>query len=148
MQINIIQDYSETITADLLFTKIAKRSEELLNLPSNYVMSVIFCDKQAIHEVNKQYRKIDRPTDVISFAFNDNDDFGIVEDEIELGDIFINIDACKEQALEYGHRFERELGFLFTHGLLHLLGYDHMNPEDEKIMIAKQQEILDEIIPR
>lgn len=108
----------------------------------NANFNVIFVDNDYIHKLNKQYRNVDRPTDVISFALEDNK-----EEEISnirmLGDIYISIDKAKEQALEYGHSLKRELSFLSVHGILHLLGYDHMKEEDEKIMFAKQEEILD-----
>ena len=91
---------------------------------------------------------IDRPTDVISFAIRDGLEDFIPDEEKDLGDLFINIDYARKQAREYGHSEKRELGFLFTHGLLHCLGYDHMNPEDEKKMFALQDRILDPIISR
>ena len=97
--------------------------------------SVIIVDNKRIHEINKEYRGIDRPTDVISFALEDNH-YRV------LGDIYISIDKVREQAREYGHSEKRELAFLTVHGFLHLLGYDHMKPEDEKVMFARQEEIL------
>ena len=92
---------------------------------------------------------MDRPTDVISFALQDDlDDAFVEEDLYELGDIFINVDAIRQQAKEYGHSIRREACFLFCHGLLHLMGYDHMNAEDEKEMFALQDVILDEMVSR
>ena len=103
--------------------------------------SVIIVDNERIHEINREYRKIDRPTDVISFALEDSE--GIEPENYRiLGDIYISIDKVKEQAKEYGHSEKRELAFLTVHGFLHLLGYDHMEKEEEKIMFAKQEEIL------
>ena len=93
------------------------------------------------------YRGIDRPTDVITFAAMEGEVFGM-EEEIELGDIFINVDAVVDQAKEYGHSQRREIGFLFVHGLLHCFGYDHMTEEDEKEMTALQKQILDPIVSR
>lgn len=104
--------------------------------------SVIIVDNKRIHEINKEYRGIDRPTDVISFALEDNEEIEFDHYRI-LGDIYISIDKVREQAKEYGHSEKRELAFLTVHGFLHLLGYDHMKPEDEKVMFAKQEEILD-----
>lgn len=106
-----------------------------------------FVTNEAIHEINRQYRQKDAPTDVISFALEEMGE-GEVEIIAEgmpriLGDIIISIDRTKEQADEYGHSFERELGFLAVHGFLHLLGYDHIVPEDEKVMFGKQDEILE-----
>ena len=92
--------------------------------------------------MNKEYRGVDRVTDVISFAFEDNENF-VYNDIRMLGDIFICIPVMKRQAYEYGHSEKRELSFLVVHGLLHLLGYDHMTEEDEKKMFALQELILD-----
>lgn len=128
---------------------IAQRAQEVLKLEDEYSMSVIFVDPEEIHEINKTYRNIDRPTDVISFALRDEaDDYEMMEEDNELGDIFINIQAIVDQASEYGHSMRREVCFLFTHGLLHLLGYDHMCEEDEKQMFALQDVILDDIVPK
>ncbi|MCF0114831.1 MAG: rRNA maturation RNase YbeY, partial [Erysipelotrichaceae bacterium] len=117
---------------------------------TNRSLSVIFVRSRTIHTINRDYRGIDRPTDVISFALLDEEDvYDFPEEEmIELGEIFINIDYAKKQAKEYGHSYEREICFLFTHGLLHCLGYDHMNEEDEKEMFSLQKEILDPIVSR
>ena len=116
---------------------------------TDLVCSVIFTTPEQIHEINRTYRKIDRPTDVISFALQDDpSNILIEEEEQELGDIFINIQAVRDQAEEYGHSQRRELDFLFCHGLLHLMGYDHMEPEDEKEMFHLQDVILDEVVTR
>ena len=110
---------------------------------NNAVFSVIFVDNETIHEINRDYRNIDRPTDVISFAFEDNGK--LVYNNVRLlGEIYISIPKMIEQAKEYGHSEKRELSFLAVHGLLHLLGYDHMKKEDEKVMFALQELILDE----
>ena len=103
--------------------------------------SIIIVDNEKIHEINKQYRNVDRPTDVISFALEEDEDYEVKERL--LGDIYISIDKVYEQAKEYGHSVKRELFFLVTHGFLHLLGYDHMKKEDEEIMFPLQEEILD-----
>lgn len=111
-------------------------------------LSVTFVSNDKIQMINREYRDKDQPTDVISFAMEE-----IGEGEIELtgldiprvlGDIIISIQKAEEQAIEYGHSFIRELGFLSVHGFLHLLGYDHETEEDEQKMFAKQKEILDE----
>ena len=108
---------------------------------TNVVFNVIIVDNEKIHEINKEYRGIDRPTDVISFALEDDKTFNRSDIRI-LGDIYISIDKVRSQSAEYGHSFKRELYFLAVHGLLHLLGYDHMTKEDEKVMFAKQEEVL------
>lgn len=103
--------------------------------------NIIIVDKKKIQELNKEYRNIDRVTDVISFALEDDDTFKLDNYRV-LGDIYICLEKAREQALEYGHSFKRELSFLAVHGLLHLLGYDHMTKEDEEIMFSKQEEVL------
>ncbi len=110
---------------------------------NNVVFNVIFVDSETITSLNREYRGIDRETDVISFALEDGEvnldfEFGRL-----LGDIYICVSKMKAQAKEYGHSLEREMGFLTIHGLLHLLGYDHMTKEEEEIMFTKQEEILD-----
>lgn len=107
----------------------------------NLEFNVIFVDNEYIHKLNKDYRGIDRPTDVITFALEDGAEVDLNAWRL-LGDIYISIDKAKEQAIEYGHPFLRELAFLTVHGFLHLLGYDHMTKEDEKIMFSEQEEIL------
>lgn len=108
----------------------------------NAIFNVIIVDNNKIHELNNQYRGIDRVTDVISFALEDYHD---IDCEIRmLGDIYISYEKALEQSREYGHSYLRELSFLTVHGLLHLLGYDHMTKEDEEIMFKKQEVILDE----
>ena len=104
--------------------------------------NIIVVDNDKIHEINKEYRNVDRETDVISFAMEDNMD--VKYDNFRLlGDIYISIDRVYSQAKEYGHSDLREICFLATHGILHLLGYDHMEPEDEKEMFDLQNELLD-----
>ena len=111
---------------------------------SDAYLSVIFVDNDEIQEINRTYRNIDRVTDVISFALEDNDE-KLVGDRI-LGDIYLCIPRMKEQAKEYNHSEKRELSFLVCHGLLHLLGYDHVNnKEEEKVMFDLQDEILDSL---
>lgn len=108
----------------------------------NAIFSVVFMNDEEIHEMNREYRGVDRVTDVISFAFEDNNDL-VYNDIRMLGDIFICIPQMKRQAEEYGHSEKRELAFLAVHGILHLLGYDHMNEKDEKVMFELQELILD-----
>ena len=109
----------------------------------NGIFNIIFVSNEKIHEINKEFRHVDRITDVISFALEDNPD--IVYDDFRLlGDIYIAIDVAYDQAIENNHSREREVCFLATHGLLHLLGYDHMTEEEEKEMFGKQEELLKE----
>ena len=109
------------------------------------IFNIILVNEEEIHELNKTYRGIDRETDVITFALEDEDSIVVPEDvERNLGDIYISIDKARSQAEEYGHGLLRELSFLAVHGFYHLLGYDHMNKEDEEIMFKKQEEVLEE----
>ena len=106
------------------------------------IFNIIFVSNDKIQELNKTYRNVDRVTDVISFALGDGEDVSKNPVRV-LGDIYIAIDVAYKQASEYGHSRIREVCFLATHGILHLLGYDHMNEDDEKIMFDKQREILE-----
>lgn len=110
----------------------------------NVIFNVIIVDNNYIHELNKNYRHIDRETDVITFALEDEKDMVIPDDERVLGDIYISIDKARSQAKEYGHSLLRELSFLAVHGFYHLLGYDHMTKEEEEVMFSKQEEVLHE----
>ena len=109
----------------------------------NAIFSIIFVGDDEIHEINREYRHVDRVTDVISFAFEDSNDL-LYNDIRVLGDIYICIPQMKRQAIDYGHSEKRELSFLAVHGLLHLLGYDHMNEKDEKVMFELQELMLDD----
>lgn len=131
-----------------LVTKLLEYAATQEKVTEGSEVSITFVDNERIHEINKEYRQKDAPTDVISFAM---EEMGEGEIEIKgsdvpavLGDIIISIDRMREQADEYGHSNERELGFLAIHGFLHLLGYDHMNEEDEKVMFSRQKELLDQ----
>ena len=115
--------------------------QEKLEL-KNVMFNVIIIDNDSIHKINKEYRGIDRPTDVITFALEDDKKIDTPEVRI-LGDIYISYDKVISQAKEYGHSTKRELCFLGVHGLLHLLGYDHMNKKDEEEMFSLQKELLD-----
>ena len=110
----------------------------------NTEISVRIVDNEEIRKINNKFRNIDRATDVLSFPLIDFDNEDLPNDgsKIYLGDIIISIERAKEQANEYGHSLDREVGFLTAHSMLHLLGYDHMVPEEEKVMFAKQEEIL------
>ena len=110
----------------------------------NTSFDVIFVDNNYIHELNKNYRNIDRETDVITFALEDDDRVINGSNERMLGDIYISLDKAHSQAEEYGHSFKRELSFLAVHGFYHLLGYDHMTKEEEIVMFGKQEEVLQE----
>ncbi|EHY92248.1 metalloprotease TW489 [Mycobacteroides abscessus subsp. abscessus] len=128
------------------FTQIDKLltfAKEQENIEEEAELSVTFVDKDEIQEINKMYRDKDKVTDVISFALEEDEpEITGIEMPRVLGDIIICTDVAQEQADSYGHSFERELGFLALHGFLHLLGYDHMNEQDEKQMFGRQDQIL------
>lgn len=137
-EINIFNETTTTIKYDLIsLVNFALYKEKIDNVEFN----IILVDNNKIRALNKEYRKIDNYTDVISFALEDIDK-SLFEGRRILGDIYISLDKVEEQSIEYNHSYERELSFLVIHGLLHLLGYDHMKKEDEKIMFKKQEEIL------
>ncbi|TWT12005.1 rRNA maturation RNase YbeY [Streptococcus sp. sy004] len=143
--------------------KIKQQTQELLDFAANKLgksdkeMAVTFVTNERSHELNLLYRDTDRPTDVISLEYKPTDEIVFDEDDLAdnpeltemmaefdvyLGELFISIDKAKEQAEEYGHSFEREMGFLAVHGFLHINGYDHYSPEEEAEMFGLQEEIL------
>ncbi|MBK3493323.1 rRNA maturation RNase YbeY [Viridibacillus sp. YIM B01967] len=148
LNIDFLDETSQVKDSDIeLVEKLLQHAATVENIEDETELSVTFVTNEAIHEINRQYRQKDAPTDVISFALEEMGE-GEVEIIAEgmpriLGDIIISIDRTKEQADEYGHSFERELGFLAVHGFLHLLGYDHMVSDDEKVMFGKQDKILE-----
>lgn len=149
MELIFENEYDEQFNEyESILLDLADYTIKLLSRRDNFSLEVNFIDNETIHQINKDYRHIDRPTDVISFAFLDE-----VEGEVSinyddhqflLGEILISINQAKIQADEYGHSLHREICFLFVHGLLHLLGYDHQNEEEEKEMFGLQERILNE----
>lgn len=138
-------------TLDLLQFAAEKTGKE------NKEMAVTFVTNERSHELNLEYRDTDRPTDVISLEYKPESDLTFSEEDLAenpeltemldefdayIGDLFISVDKAREQAKEYGHSFEREMGFLVVHGFLHINGYDHYTPEEEKEMFTLQEEIL------
>ena len=138
----IINETNEEITE---LNEVEKVVEFALKYQSidNAIFNIIIVDEETIHKLNKEYRGKDSVTDVISFALEDDDTFVKTEYRI-LGDIYICLNKARSQALEYGHSFLREISFLTIHGLLHLLGYDHMVKEEEEVMFKLQEMILNE----
>lgn len=138
-----------------LIKKLILATAKELGLDQNFEVSITIVDNDRIQEINRDYRSVDRPTDVISFAIEDNDEEfeWLFDEEFDeevndlprlLGDIFISIDKTEEQAADYGHSFDRELGFLTVHGFLHLNGFDHQTAEEEQEMFSLQEKILEE----
>lgn len=139
--------------------KVIVEALDLENCPYEVSVNVLLTDDQGIHAMNKQYRGIDRPTDVLSFPnvdYENPSDFTGMEDTAEdyfdpesgelcLGDIVISVDKVYAQAEEYGHTPRREYAFLIAHSMLHLLGYDHMEPDEAAVMEQKQEEILNRL---
>lgn len=142
MSIGIFNKTEEKIDKSFV-RKVVKHTLKKMEAEKSEV-NIIFVGLEEIHEINKTYRNVDRPTDVISFALEDTEDVTVYEERV-LGDIYICLDKVHEQAKEYGHTEIREMVFLIVHGLLHLLGYDHMIKEEEKIMFGLQEEILNEM---
>lgn len=130
-----------------IFKRLTAKTFKHLNITGYYLVEVNLIDSAEIQDVNKEYRGIDAPTDVISFALRDKvvGEVNIIQDNdtpILLGSILIAVDVAMNQAEQYNHDLRRELKFLYLHGLLHLLGYDHNNEEEEKKMFGLQDEIL------
>ena len=143
--------------------EILKQTQEILEFAAqktgkeNKEMAVTFVSNERSHELNLEYRDTDRPTDVISLEYKPELDIAVDEEDLldhpelaemledfdaYIGELFISVDKAREQAEEYGHSFEREMGFLAVHGFLHINGYDHYTPEEEAEMFSLQEEIL------
>lgn len=146
MELTFQNDYAPAYDIyEAIFDELARKTLKLLKKSTRVAIEVNFVDDPAIHAINRDYRHVDRPTDVISFAFDD-----AVAGEVairggpvhDLGVIIISIDRALAQAKDYGHSEKREIAFLFVHGLLHLLGYDHGSSEEEKVMFGLQDRIL------
>ncbi len=128
------------------YLELLKTTLEIVEYRKNVSLSVVFVSTNKIRDINNKYRNINKATDVISFAYLDDKTEVInVDDDIydiDIGEIYICYDVAKKNAIKYGNSLNRELNFLFVHGLLHLLGYNHIKKEDEKIMLGLQEKIL------
>ena len=136
---------------EVIIKKVVQAVLEEEKIVHELYINITLTNNEEIHIINKQYRDVDRPTDVLSFPMYERDEIpelrkkdNIFAEEI-LGDIIISIPKVKEQAEEYGHSFERELAYLTTHGMLHLLGYDHMIDEEKEQMRKREEEILEKL---
>lgn len=149
-------EYRFSFDCETLIKRTAEKVLEYEKCPYEVELNITITDNATIQQVNREYRQIDRPTDVLSFpmvAYENPGDFSHVEEdemlfhpdtgELLLGDIMISVDKVKEQAREYGHSEERELGFLTAHSMLHLCGYDHIQEEERLVMEEKQRAIMD-----
>lgn len=142
-----------------IITKVVEKALDLENCPYEIELNVILTDNKEMKEINREYRDIDTPTDVLSFPMisyespgdfsvldeADNDSFNPETGELLLGDIIISVEKVTEQAIEYGHSEEREVAFLAAHSMMHLFGYDHMEEEERMVMEDKQRKVLEEL---
>lgn len=135
LKINYYNQYDDQKCYKDIIKKVLKTGYKFLQINDTVVINIILVNDNEIQKLNKMYRDIDRVTDVLSFEN--------LEEEDELGDVFISIDKAHVQAQEYGHSFERELAFLACHGFLHCNGYDHHTIEEEKEMFSIQEKILE-----
>ena len=147
IHIDIIDETGEVTAEQLeMLEQLLREAAASENVPDGTEVGVSFVDNERIRLMNRDYRGKDAPTDVLSFALEEEGEGEVdiigADMPLVLGDIVISIPKAKEQAAEYGHSFMRELGFLAVHGFLHLLGYDHETEEEERVMFAKQEEIL------
>lgn len=140
-------DFNFDLSKRQLLNTVIEETLKYENFTQDVEISLIIVTNDEIQKINSKFRNIDRPTDVLSFPLIDfaNGEEPDFTETVILGDIVISIEKAISQAEEYGHSLERELGFLTAHSMLHLLGYDHIDPEEEKIMFAKQKEILNNI---
>lgn len=140
---------SELPNEEKLIKEVVSRVLEEEKVLPEVDVYITLTNNEEIHKINKEYRDVDRSTDVLSFPMYERDEIAGLKndtnDEIEkiLGDIIVSIEKVREQAEEYGHSFERELAYLVTHGMLHLLGYDHMIEEEKAVMRKREEEILE-----
>ncbi|MBQ1876305.1 MAG: rRNA maturation RNase YbeY [Selenomonas sp.] len=150
----IISNYPEDLTfPQEIIDNVTTAAETVGKLygVENGEVSVTLTNNEYIHQLNKQYRGIDRPTDVLSFALNESEEPEIEDgpDVNVLGDLIISVERAQEQAADYGHSVRREVAFLTVHGMLHLLGYDHMEEADRLEMEAEQRFVMEKLgIPR
>mgnify|MGYP002711280262 FL=1 len=160
MTIEFEKEYDKDlgINYEEIADKVINAALDYEECPYEAEVSLTLVDNNRIHDINKEFRDIDRPTDVLSFPMVEYDDageFAFLEDEddcfnpetgeLMLGDIIISLDKVEEQAIAYGHSFTREYAFLIAHSMLHLMGYDHMTDDDAAVMEAKQRAILDNL---
>lgn len=140
MNLLITNNTNENIDMNDKLYDVVKAVLDNDGLSMAYEVSITFVDKDEIHKLNREYRKVDRPTDVLSFPMNE--EFLIEGVDSMLGDIVICMDIAKDQAKEYDHSLDREIMYLTCHSMLHLLGYDHIYEDDKKIMRGKEKEVM------
>ncbi len=154
----IIENEQDKVSIDENINILIKRVIDICmkseKLEKDYEVSVLIVDDEEIRLINKEHRDIDKSTDVLSFPMaefyngeliSDEGDYDLEFEQLMLGDIIISAETAKRQAIEYGHSLEREMAFLTAHSCFHLLGYDHMEEDEEKVMISKQEAVLKEM---
>lgn len=145
MNLLIANDTNEDLDLDLIRKKAEKTIREVLrveNISENAEVSLSIVDKETIHKLNKEYRNVDRETDVLSFPLDEEGFDNEGNPLILLGDIVICLDVAEDQAVDFGHSLEREIMYLICHSTLHLLGYDHIEEGDKKVMRSKEKEVM------
>lgn len=140
MNLIISNETNEKIDMDEKLKSVVKTVLESEGLPLEYEVSITFVDIDEIHKLNKEFRNVDRPTDVLSFPMDE--DFSIEGVDTMLGDIVISMDIAKDQAKDFGHSLDREIMYLTAHSMLHLLGYDHMDEAEKIEMRAREKEVM------
>ncbi|WP_394022529.1 rRNA maturation RNase YbeY [Anaerococcus martiniensis] len=140
MNLIISNETNEKIDMDEKLKSVVKTVLETEGLPLEYEVSITFVDIDEIHKLNKEFRSVDRPTDVLSFPMDE--DFSIEGVDTMLGDIVISMDIAKDQAKDFCHSLDREIMYLTAHSMLHLLGYDHMNEAEKAEMRAREKEVM------
>jgi probable rRNA maturation factor len=138
----------EDVDVEEFTTRVLTAAAQRMNITGE--VSVMYVNDETIHELNRTYRDVDRPTDVLSFAMQEGEDsFPEIDELPMLGDIIVSVEKAQEQAVAYGHAVKREMAFLLVHGFLHLIGYDHQDEEAEREMFGLQEEILVQLgLPR
>lgn len=145
MNLLIANETNEDLDLDLIRKKAEKTITEVLrveNISENAEVSLSIVDRQTIHKLNKDYRNVDRETDVLSFPLDEEGFDNEGNPLILLGDIVICLDVAEDQAADFGHSLEREIMYLICHSTLHLLGYDHIEEDDKKVMRSKEKEVM------
>lgn len=140
MNLIIANQIDQKIDMDEKLESVVKTVLETEGLPLDYEVSITFVDKDEIHKLNKEFRNVDRPTDVLSFPMDE--DFFIEGVDTMLGDIVICMDVAKDQAKDFGHSLDREIMYLTAHSMLHLLGYDHLEESEKFHMRAREKEVM------
>ena len=148
LSIDILWEVEEEKNIESLINSVVKKALEMQNVTADVELSVVITDNENIRQINNEFRDKDMPTDVLSFPGYESEDINEVkqsDDLMVIGDIIISKEKVVEQAKEYGNTFEREFAYLLVHGILHLLGYDHMEDDEKAVMRVEEERILSEL---